>query len=92
MKSTLGEPGLARSGRGHAGDDSPMVRPITPGNAVPGAYSLIAIAVLLGVATRCVGDRASRSTTAADSGARRSALDERAVPRHTCVLAFHERL
>src|SRR5436190_23554217 len=43
MKSTLGEPGLARSGAGHAGDDSPMVLPMTPGNAVPGSYSLIAM-------------------------------------------------
>src|SRR4029079_18907410 len=42
MNSTLGDPGLARSGRGQAGDDSPTVRPITPGNAVPASYSLIA--------------------------------------------------
>src|SRR6185436_3231672 len=46
MNSTLGDPGFARSGRGHAGDDSPIVRPITPGNALPGSYSLIAIAAL----------------------------------------------
>src|SRR6185369_8874234 len=43
-KRTLGDPGLARIGRGQAGVDSPTVRPITPGNAVPGSYSLIAIA------------------------------------------------
>src|SRR5689334_16407660 len=43
MNSTLGDPGFARSGFGQAGDDSPIVRPITPGNAVPGSYSLIAI-------------------------------------------------
>ena len=40
MKSTFGAPGLARTGAGHAGCDSPMVRPMTPGNVVPGLYSL----------------------------------------------------
>src|ERR1700733_3377660 len=39
MNSTFGEPASARSGRGHAGLDSSVVRPITPGNAVPGSYS-----------------------------------------------------
>ena len=40
MNSTFGDPGSARSGRGHAGLDSSVVRPITPGKAVPGSYSL----------------------------------------------------
>src|SRR5260370_28929359 len=44
MNKTLGEPGFARSGRGHAGLDSSVVRPITPGNAVPGSYSVSPIA------------------------------------------------
>src|ERR1700733_4850214 len=39
MNSTFGEPASARSGRGQAGLDSSVVRPITPGNAVPGSYS-----------------------------------------------------
>src|SRR5215471_17987041 len=38
--STFGASRLARSGRGHAGLDSSAVRPITPGNAVPGSYSV----------------------------------------------------
>src|ERR1044071_6549965 len=46
MKRTLGEPGLARIGRGHAGVDSSTVRPRTPGNAEPRSYSLSGIAVL----------------------------------------------
>src|ERR1039457_2091800 len=40
MNSTFGAPGAARSGRGHAGVDSCAVRPITPGNAWPGSYSV----------------------------------------------------
>src|SRR5215510_9254919 len=39
MNTTLGAPGLARTGAGHAGEDSPMVRPMRPGNVVPGLYS-----------------------------------------------------
>src|SRR5947209_1690126 len=39
MKSTLGAPSRVRSGSGHAGLDSSVVRPIRPGNAVPGLYS-----------------------------------------------------
>src|SRR5262245_61687726 len=39
MNNTFGDPGLARTGEGHAGDDSPMVRPMRPGNVVPGGYS-----------------------------------------------------
>jgi len=46
MKSTLGAPSFARSGAGQAGLDSPTVRPITPGNAVPGLYSTIALFAL----------------------------------------------
>src|SRR5215471_14399111 len=42
--STFGASRLARSGRGHAGLDSSAVRPITPGNAVPGSYSVSPIA------------------------------------------------
>jgi hypothetical protein len=47
MKSTLGEPSFARSGRGQAGLDSPMVRPMRPGKAVPALYSTIALFALL---------------------------------------------
>src|SRR5262245_42474683 len=47
MKRTLGAPSFARSGSGHAGDETSNVRPITPGNAVPGLYSTNAIRVLL---------------------------------------------
>src|SRR5580692_10456369 len=43
MNSTLGAPSRARTGAGHAGADSSVVRPITPGNAAPGPYSTIAI-------------------------------------------------
>src|ERR1700761_9278177 len=39
MISTFAAPASARSGRGHAGLDSSVVRPITPENAVPGSYS-----------------------------------------------------
>ena len=42
-KITLGVPSLARTGCGQAGSDSDTVRPITPGNAVPGLYSFIGI-------------------------------------------------
>jgi hypothetical protein len=40
MNNTLGAPALARSGWGQAGEDTSNVRPITPGKAVPGLYSL----------------------------------------------------
>src|SRR4051812_41546734 len=73
-KSTLGDPGLARSGCGHAGDDSPTVRPITPGNAIPGSYSLIAIAVLLAVAAKCVGHAAHAIAAFPPSTSRAGAL------------------
>ena len=46
MKSTFGAPFFERSGSGHAGDDLSKVRPMTPGNAVPGLYSLRAMVVL----------------------------------------------
>jgi hypothetical protein len=39
MISTFGDPDAARTGRGHAGLDSSAVRPMTPGNVVPGSYS-----------------------------------------------------
>jgi hypothetical protein len=45
MNSTFGTPGAARSGRGQAGVDSSAVRPITPGNAWPGSYSVSAISL-----------------------------------------------
>src|SRR5208283_1514318 len=45
MNSTLGAPSPARSGSGQAGDDTSNVRPITPGKAVPGLYSLSPIGV-----------------------------------------------
>src|SRR5262249_61342710 len=40
MNRTFGAPGFARTGAGHAGEDSPIVRPMRPGNVVPGGYSL----------------------------------------------------
>src|SRR5260370_25460209 len=40
MNRTLGAPCFARKGSGHAGVDSSAVREITPGNAVPGLYSV----------------------------------------------------
>src|SRR3954467_1087326 len=39
MNSTFGAPAFARSGAGHAGVESAIVRPRLPGNAVPGLYS-----------------------------------------------------
>src|SRR5262245_47987170 len=39
MNNTFGDPGFARTGEGHAGEDSPIVRPMRPGNVVPGGYS-----------------------------------------------------
>src|SRR6516225_5161732 len=43
MKRTFGAPGRARFGAGHAGFDTSNVRPMTPGNAWPGLYSLSAM-------------------------------------------------
>ena len=43
MNSTFGEPGVCPQRPGHAGLDSSVVRPITPGNAVPGSYSFSGI-------------------------------------------------
>jgi hypothetical protein len=43
MNSTLGAPSFARRGWGQAGLDTSTVRPITPGKAVPGLYSLRAL-------------------------------------------------
>src|SRR4051812_23218932 len=43
MKMTFDAPVLARTGSGQAGSDSPIVRPMTPGKAVPRGYSLIAM-------------------------------------------------
>jgi hypothetical protein len=40
-------PGCARRGWGQAGEDSPMVLPITPGKGVPAWYSLTAMGLLL---------------------------------------------
>src|SRR4029077_11861768 len=40
MYRTFGAPGVDRTGADHAGDDSPTVRPIRPGNALPGLYSV----------------------------------------------------
>src|SRR5262245_15180234 len=39
MKRTLGAPGFGRMGSGQAGEESSIVRPMRPGNAVPGLYS-----------------------------------------------------
>src|SRR6185503_1547919 len=44
MNNTLGDPGTARTGCGHAGVDSSVVRPTRPGKLVPGRYSLNAMA------------------------------------------------
>src|SRR5215510_15904643 len=43
MKSTLGAPSFARNGEGHAGSDSPTVRPMRPVKAVPDLYSFNAM-------------------------------------------------
>src|SRR6266496_1802114 len=43
MNSTLGTPSLARMGSGQAGLDWSIVSPMTPGNVVPGLYSLSAM-------------------------------------------------
>jgi hypothetical protein len=43
MKRTFGAPSFARLGSGHAGCETSAVRPITPGNVVPGLYSFSAI-------------------------------------------------
>jgi hypothetical protein len=43
MNRTFGAPSLARSGSGHAGDETSNVRPMTPLNAAPGLYSFKAI-------------------------------------------------
>ena len=45
MKTTFGAASGARFGLGHAGVDSPIVRPMTPGNVVPGVYSVSPIAI-----------------------------------------------
>src|SRR5580698_10923614 len=66
MKRTLGAPSLARSGDGHAGSDSPIVRPMRPGNVVPGLYSLIAISasrLLVSVVSHGCGGRTIRLRT-----------------------------
>src|SRR3954454_4303688 len=39
MNSTFGAPSTARLGAGQAGRETSKVRPITPGNALPGRYS-----------------------------------------------------
>jgi len=44
MNSTFGAPSFARLGIGQAGLDTSAVRPITPGKAAPGLYSLSGIA------------------------------------------------
>ena len=44
MNSTFGAPSFARLGIGQAGVDTSAVRPITPGKAAPGLYSLSGIA------------------------------------------------
>src|SRR5262245_47777904 len=47
MNKTFGAPSRARSGCGHAGDETSKVRPMTPLKAVPGLYSFIAKSFLL---------------------------------------------
>jgi len=64
VTTTFGAPSRARFGAGHAGDDSSGVRPMTPGNGVPGVYSVRAITLSLGcrceVHPHCLpGDRDS---------------------------------
>jgi hypothetical protein len=39
MNRTFGAPSRARNGSGQAGLEVSNVRPMTPGNAVPGGYS-----------------------------------------------------
>jgi hypothetical protein len=41
--STFGAPGVTRRDAGQAGSNSPVLRPITPGKAVPGSYSFTPI-------------------------------------------------
>jgi hypothetical protein len=41
--STFGAPFGARTGAGHAGDDSSAVRPIAPGKGEPDGYSFSGI-------------------------------------------------
>jgi hypothetical protein len=41
----LGAPSAGRGGSGQAGDDSSIVRPMTPVNGVPSLYVLIAIVI-----------------------------------------------
>src|SRR5258705_235952 len=52
MKRTFGAPSFARSGSGQAGLETSNVRPMTPGNAVPGLYSRSAMLVLLSCVAR----------------------------------------
>jgi len=86
----VGDWGSARSGRSQAGDDSPTVRPITPGNVVPGSYALIAIVDPPGGGDHDGSAGACLDTKAADSVAV-LLLDARAAPRHT-LSRFYERL
>jgi hypothetical protein len=46
-KSTFGAPSRARVGAGQAGLDSSTVRPISPGNWLPGRYSSMPLISLL---------------------------------------------
>jgi len=43
MNKTFGARSLARTGAGHTGSDSPMVRAMQPEKVVPGLYSFSAI-------------------------------------------------
>src|SRR5262245_63688161 len=47
-------------GDGHAGEDSPMVRPIRPGKVVPGGYSLSSACTEPGIAVVAKVDAASK--------------------------------
>src|SRR5664279_3254675 len=57
MVNTFGAPAAARTCAGHAGEDSSVVRPITPGKASPAGYSMIAILVSVSSGTRLRGRR-----------------------------------
>src|ERR1039458_5766978 len=66
MIITFGAPGVARTGYGQAGLDWSVVRPITPGNAAPGLYSISPICAPRGVSW---GPRLSQETPSRGSGA-----------------------
>jgi hypothetical protein len=65
---TFGDPGTARTGCGPTGQDSSVVRPIRPGNVVPGAYSRRAMGLVLLLRCRSVGTLCADETPGGDAG------------------------